>query len=101
MKQSPNFHTWSHRNLTNFATEAYAKLIEQNEQLEQLRLKILALGNHDAHSFTLPIGVYPDERFFIRGVDGKVIYMFGWTGEFWADKDTVFSIDAEVSDGNK
>ena len=43
MKQSPNFHTWSHQNLANFATEAYAKLVEQSEEIEQLKLKILEL----------------------------------------------------------
>tara|TARA_R110002126_G_scaffold114521_3_gene253122 strand:+ start:748 stop:897 length:150 start_codon:yes stop_codon:yes gene_type:complete len=33
----PNFETWSHENLAKFAAEAYAKMQEQQERIEQLQ----------------------------------------------------------------
>ena len=46
MKEAPNFHTWSYQNLANFATDAYARMVEQSEEIQQLRLKILELESH-------------------------------------------------------
>jgi hypothetical protein len=34
---SASFHTWSQENLAQFAKEADAKMIEQNERIEQLQ----------------------------------------------------------------
>ena len=33
----PAFETWSHENLAKFAAEAYAKMQEQQERIEQLQ----------------------------------------------------------------
>jgi hypothetical protein len=33
----PNFETWSHDNLAKFAAEAYAKMQQQNDQIQQLQ----------------------------------------------------------------
>ena len=33
----PNFDLWSHDNLAKFAAEAYAKMQEQQERIEQLQ----------------------------------------------------------------
>ena len=33
----PNFKTWSHENLAKFAAEAYAKMQEQQDQIEHLQ----------------------------------------------------------------
>ena len=33
----PNFESWSHDNLASFAAEAYAKMQEQQERIEQLQ----------------------------------------------------------------
>jgi hypothetical protein len=33
----PNFETWSHDNLAKFAAEAYAKMQEQHDQIQQLQ----------------------------------------------------------------
>lgn len=33
----PNFESWSHENLAKFAAEAYAKMQEQQERIEQLQ----------------------------------------------------------------
>jgi hypothetical protein len=37
MTNRPDFATWSQANLTKFADEAYAKLCEQDDMLQQLR----------------------------------------------------------------
>jgi hypothetical protein len=37
-KDLPNFAAWQYENLVNYAKDAYLKLQEQNEQLEQARL---------------------------------------------------------------
>lgn len=36
----PNFDTWSQETLAKFAAEAYERLRQQEEQLEQLRLDL-------------------------------------------------------------
>jgi hypothetical protein len=33
----PAFETWNHENLVKFAAEAYAKMQEQNDQIQQLQ----------------------------------------------------------------
>jgi hypothetical protein len=33
----PAFDTWSHENLAKFAAEAYAKMQQQNDQIQQLQ----------------------------------------------------------------
>jgi outer membrane protein TolC len=33
----PNFELWSHENLASFAAEAYVKMQEQQERIEQLQ----------------------------------------------------------------
>ena len=37
---SPNFKTWSHENLANFAAECYARLVAEQQANEQLRLDL-------------------------------------------------------------
>ena len=37
---TPTFPTWERQNLDKFALEAYLRLRQQNEQLEQLRLDV-------------------------------------------------------------
>jgi len=37
MKNLPNFAAWSNKNLADFATEAYIRMQEQQEALEELR----------------------------------------------------------------
>ena len=37
-KNIPTFEAWSHKNLADFATEAYIKMQEQQYELEQERL---------------------------------------------------------------
>lgn len=39
----PNFATWSNKNLADFATEAYLKMLEQEDELQEARLKLLAV----------------------------------------------------------
>ena len=39
----PNFATWSDKNLADFAVEAYLKLQEQQEVIEQQNLTLLAV----------------------------------------------------------
>ena len=36
-KNMPDFKTWTHENLAQFAEEANAKMIQQNERIEQLQ----------------------------------------------------------------
>ena len=40
MKDAPNFAAWSLENLVNFSQEAYQRMIEQEQALEQLRLDL-------------------------------------------------------------
>ena len=35
---TPNFAAWSNKNLADFATEAYIRMQEQQEEIEHLRL---------------------------------------------------------------
>jgi hypothetical protein len=37
MKELPNFAAWDNKNLADFATEAYIRMQEQQEAMEQLR----------------------------------------------------------------
>lgn len=37
MTNRPEFATWSHANLANFANDAYAKLCEQDDYIQQLQ----------------------------------------------------------------
>jgi hypothetical protein len=37
MKKLPNFAAWSNKNLADFATEAYIRMQEQQEAIEELR----------------------------------------------------------------
>ena len=37
-KDLPNFAAWSNKNLADFATEAYIRMQEQQEEIEHLRL---------------------------------------------------------------
>lgn len=37
MTNRPDFSTWSHTNLANFANDAYAKLCEQDDMIQQLQ----------------------------------------------------------------
>ena len=37
MKNLPNFAAWSNKNLADFATEAYIRMQEQQEAIEELR----------------------------------------------------------------
>lgn len=37
MSDLPNFPAWSHENLAKFATDAYRKMQQQQEQIEQLQ----------------------------------------------------------------
>jgi hypothetical protein len=37
MTNKPDFGTWSHTNLANFANDAYAKLCEQDDMIQQLQ----------------------------------------------------------------
>jgi hypothetical protein len=37
MTNRPDFQTWSQANLTKFANEAYAKLCEQDDRIQQLQ----------------------------------------------------------------
>jgi len=37
MKELPNFAAWSNKNLANFCTDAYIRMQEQQEAIEQLR----------------------------------------------------------------
>jgi hypothetical protein len=39
----PNFAAWSNKNLADFATEAYLKMMEQEDELQLVRLKLLDL----------------------------------------------------------
>jgi hypothetical protein len=36
----PDFSTWSNQNLAQFATDAYIKMIEQEEQIETLKTNV-------------------------------------------------------------
>jgi hypothetical protein len=36
----PDFSTWSNQNLAQFATDAYIKMIEQEEQIETLKSNV-------------------------------------------------------------
>ena len=39
----PNFAAWSNKNLADFATEAYLKMLEQEDELQEVNLKLLDL----------------------------------------------------------
>jgi hypothetical protein len=42
-REIPNFAAWSNKNLADFATEAYLKMLEQEEELEEANIKLLAV----------------------------------------------------------
>ena len=40
MKDTPNFAAWSLENLVKFSSEAYQRMIQQEQAIEQLRLDL-------------------------------------------------------------
>ena len=60
IKDLPNFAAWDNKNLADFCTDAYVRMQEQQEAIEQLRLDVRDAMNQ-VRKLTLTISNYLEE----------------------------------------